>query len=163
MSRFYLLPIMLTFVLLPAWGAEVIPEGAADVVVFKDAKGRTYAQVTSLRLAHHLKVEVGTIIASSEEGLSDAGVIFKAIKSLEGSPGQYSGQKWIKACGTVLIKRGVYDLGEEGIVIPWTAHLVIRGEGWDVNLPQDWKEISPHACPATYLVYRGDGVAFGHA
>jgi len=151
---------MLAFLLLLAFSLEV-EVSKYDVTIFQDAKGHTYAQVSSLLLARHLKVPLGAIIASTKEGLSCAQVIQKGIEALKGAPGGYA--KWIKGCGNVLIKRGVYDLGKEGLQIPWMAHLVIEGEGWDTNFPERWKAISPRACPATYLVYRGSGKAISHA
>lgn len=130
-----------------------------DITIFKDAGGRTHAQVTSQRLALHLKVNLGDILFSSSQTLNDADIINHSIKSLEGSPSSW---KQEIAVGNILIKRGVYDLGNEGIRVPWPASLVLAGEGFDVTLPHKLKQTDTLAVRGTYLIYSGNDRAFGY-
>lgn len=131
-----------------------------DVIVFKDLRNNTYAQIGSNVLANKMGKEVGDIIASTQQGLTDAEVIQKALdcwKLLKGGVPPYT-----KGVGSMLIKRGVYDLGNKGLKIPWPSHFVLEGEGCDTNEPEVWSKIKKGALGGTYLVYRGTDVAVGY-
>lgn len=116
-----------------------------DIIIFKDLHGKTYAQVGSLRVAQLLKLTVGDYIQNSGE--TDRAIIQKAIHSIPGG-------------GRILIKRGVYDTGTEGIKIPYRSHFFIEGEGFD-PFPEELQKVynDNWSYGGTCLVYRGDGDA----
>jgi len=114
-------------------------------VIYKDLKGRPHALVTSLLTAQSLGLSFGEEL--SKDGMSDREVIQKAIDSLPGG-------------GRILIKRGLYDLGEEGLQIPYPSHFFIEGEGFDPYpevLERVYKDGWSYG--GTCLLYRGKGHA----
>lgn len=136
-------------------------ELSADIIIFKDSTGTTYAQLGSSTLAKSLGASVGDVLWQTKDGYSDAQIINNAIRALAKRGGDPRG--WIKVMGgNILIRRGVYDLGDEGIRVPWPAHIVIEGEGWELNPPEKWREVNTNAVPATYLVYFGSESALDY-
>jgi len=130
----------LLFVAFPALGRPIQVD--YDFVVFKDMRGTTHAILASSPASKVMNMKVGEWINGGARE-----VLQKIVDSFP------------KGC-RILIKRGMYDLGEEALEVPTPSHFVIEGEGFDPFpevLQQFYKD--SWSFGGTCLVYRGKGSA----